>query len=78
EDTLDLEPGDRMFLYTDGVVQARNGRHIPFGLKKLCDILEGDPKNPDTAARIVEQAIRKHLGGAQQNDDWTFLALQIS
>ncbi|MBI5428642.1 MAG: SpoIIE family protein phosphatase [Nitrospinae bacterium] len=77
EDQLDLEPGDRLFLYTDGVVQARNKQHIPFGLKKLCDILEGDPRNPETSARTVEQAIQKHLGGAKQNDDWTFLALQI-
>ncbi|MGL5193769.1 MAG: SpoIIE family protein phosphatase [Chroococcales cyanobacterium] len=37
--TLDLEPGDGVVLYTDGITEARNEAKQMYGMERLCDIL---------------------------------------
>jgi sigma-B regulation protein RsbU (phosphoserine phosphatase) len=72
EGTATLLPGDLMLLYTDGVLEARNGQRQSFGLERLCAEL----------SRVREQrveAIRDHLLDVvmrwmeAQDDDVTLL-----
>jgi phosphoserine phosphatase RsbU/P len=75
--TLRLEPGDVLFLYTDGVTEAmdRDGRF--FGESRLRSYL-GNRRNP-TEREIVDgilDQLEAFADGAPQSDDITVLALR--
>ncbi|PPK65443.1 PP2C family protein-serine/threonine phosphatase [Actinokineospora auranticolor] len=71
-----LEPGDRLFVYTDGVVEARDSRGSMFGLPRVLDAL-GTPATASAEDLLVsvESGMHHHVGGAEQFDDITMLAL---
>jgi phosphoserine phosphatase RsbU/P len=70
-----LDPGDLLFLYTDGVPEARNRDGEFFGDERTSAVLvEGG-----TAEEVVDRfatAIRTHSGTADQFDDVTMLGLR--
>ncbi|MEU7899590.1 SpoIIE family protein phosphatase [Nonomuraea sp. NPDC049152] len=70
-----LAPGDSLFAYTDGVVEARDLDHRLFGTDRLIETLGG----PGPAAGLldtVDHAVRRFVGTAEQSDDITTLALR--
>ena len=75
-----LEPGDRLLLYSDGIVEARNAHGEFFGEQRLVDFtrraeLAGLPA-PETLRRLAA-AVLDHQGGHLQDDatlvlvDWS-------
>ena len=73
---LHLEPGDRLLLYTDGVVEARDGDGTFFGTDRLAELItrssaEGRPA-PETMRRLMH-AILDHQHGVLQDDGTTVL-----
>ncbi|MFB7031575.1 MULTISPECIES: PP2C family protein-serine/threonine phosphatase [unclassified Streptomyces] len=73
-----LEPGDRVLLYTDGITEARDARGREFGLNQFTDFIirhhaDGLPA-PETLRRLI-RAILDHHGG-QLDDDATVLCLE--
>ncbi|MFF7300539.1 SpoIIE family protein phosphatase [Streptomyces sp. NPDC008265] len=73
-----LEPGDRLILYTDGVTEARDARGQQFGLHQFTDFLirhhaDGLPV-PETLRRLM-RAVVDHHGGRLQ-DDATVVVLE--
>ena len=76
--TLELEPGDVVFFYTDGITEAMNEDGEEFGDDALADML-GEVAGRDAATiseRVVE-AVRLHAGEAPQSDDITCLCLRV-
>nr|WP_323874519.1 PP2C family protein-serine/threonine phosphatase [Streptomyces sp. 3212.3] len=73
-----LEPGDRLLLYTDGVTEARNADGQEFGLEGLTDFLirhnTDDLPVPETLRRLVRHHLDYHRG--KLNDDATILLLE--
>ncbi|MDP9182505.1 MAG: serine/threonine-protein phosphatase [Actinomycetota bacterium] len=73
-----LEPGDRVLLYTDGVVEARSPDGDFFGVDRLADLvltqLAGGLSAPETMRRVVRQLLAHHQG--QLTDDATLLMLE--
>lgn len=73
-----LEPGDWLIFYTDGVVEARNSAGSFFGLERFVDFLEREAASehppPETLRRLV-QAVLAHQHG-QLQDDATVLVVQ--
>ena len=71
---LDLKPGDKLFLYTDGVAEAtRNGDEL-FGTKRMLEALNKDPKAaPEQALRNVRHAVDEFVGNDEQFDDLTMM-----
>ncbi len=73
-----LEPGDRVLLYTDGVTEARSPDGDFFGPERLVDLisrnLAGGLPTPETMRRVV-RALLTHQQG-QLSDDATMLLLE--
>lgn len=72
EAVQDLCPGDRLLLYTDGIVEASNARGEEFGHENLCAVLEqsSDLSPEETADRIMSSV---QEWAATQDDDLTLL-----
>jgi serine phosphatase RsbU (regulator of sigma subunit) len=71
--TVELEPGDVVVLYTDGVIDSRgaNGR---FGEERLEATLVGATSAGDAVERIRRALLE--FAGEEQDDDTAVLALQ--
>ncbi|MFO0951609.1 MAG: PP2C family protein-serine/threonine phosphatase [Isosphaeraceae bacterium] len=71
--------GDRIFLYTDGVLEAPDPKGNLFGLDRLVSTLEatGERSLPEVKAAVLE-ALRAHTGGPLDHDDITFIAVEVS
>lgn len=73
---LQLGPGDRLVLYTDGVTEAFNSAHEAYGAERL--IAEVRAAGEGAAAALVERICRSvttFSGGAPQADDITLTVL---
>lgn len=73
-----LQPGDRVLFYTDGVTEARSPDGDFFGPERLADLisrnLAGGLPTPETMRRVV-RALLAHQQG-QLSDDATMLLLE--
>ena len=77
ESLLKLEPGDELFLYTDGVTEADNRRRELFGNDRLKTVL-AQSRAGSVVDRIGEvmTAVKSFAGDAPQADDITMLGLR--
>lgn len=72
-------PGDRLFLYTDGVLEATDAHGRQFGLERLLFLLRGLGAASIAEIRTaVLDELRQHTGGMLQHDDVTFMAIEIT
>ena len=79
EQSLQLVPGDLLFLYTDGVTEATDAAEELFGNERLLKVLSSSFGSGESAARAVcaavKEAIDAFAGDAPQFDDVTMLCL---
>ncbi len=74
---LTLDPGDKLFLYTDGVPEATNDKNELFGVERMLGALNTCPDAaPQAVLSAVRQAIDGFVGEAEQFDDITMLCLE--
>jgi len=74
---VDLEPGDLVLFFTDGVIEARSSNGEEFGRERLADLLERAVAGGQTTAetlRRLAHAVLDHQEGVLQ-DDGTLLLL---
>lgn len=77
EDTLQMEHGDTLVMYTDGVTEASNPAKQLFGLDRFCSTLSSlADKNCRQIIEAVRAGISDFTAGAEQSDDITMLALK--
>jgi sigma-B regulation protein RsbU (phosphoserine phosphatase) len=77
EQSLTLNAGDCLYLYTDGVTEAENVAHELFGEERLAACLEQSAeKEPGEIIADVKSAIDAHVGEAEQFDDITMLCIR--
>ena len=75
---LPLVTGDRVFVYTDGLVEARNEDAEPFGEIRLRNTLDEAAAEPlPELKRAVLEAVRNYAGGDRRHDDMTLLAIEV-
>ncbi|HJJ28354.1 MAG TPA: SpoIIE family protein phosphatase [Methanocorpusculum sp.] len=74
EQRLKLEPGDKLFIYTDGVTELMDKSGKQFSNERLLSVLN-DGKDLVSSNRIanLELALRAFRGDAEQSDDITML-----
>lgn len=74
-----LAPGDKLFLYTDGVIESPGKEDDLFGIERLTKVLrETHGENLNEVKRSVLTAIRAYTGGSMAHDDVTMLAVEIN
>ncbi len=72
-----LKPGDSLYLYTDGVVEACNSDNELYKTSRLKALLEGcGEDDPETMLKKVREDVDAFVGDAPQFDDMTMLALK--
>ncbi len=73
-----LEPGDKIFEYTDGVTEATNTKSELFGMERLTETLNKvKDKTPEEILKKVKEDIDCFVGEADQFDDITMLCLEF-
>lgn len=77
EHTLELHPGDRLFLYTDGIPEATDSRNKMYGTDRMIAALnrEGDA-DPKQIIANVRNDVADFVSDAEQFDDMTMLCLE--
>ena len=74
---LTLEPGSKIFLYTDGVPEATNANNELFGTDRMVEALNSNPKvSPEEILKNVRGAVDIFVEEAEQFDDLTMLCLE--
>lgn len=72
-----LGPGDRLVLYSDGVLEASNGSHDMFGVERIMDSVRGNANGScEVIANGVLAAVRDFTGDAPADDDITLLVAE--
>ena len=79
QNSVVLDHGETLVLYTDGVTEAMNGEGEQFGIERLRKVFTGRaPKDANEAAHKVFEAVNTFADGAAQSDDITCLTLRRS
>ena len=74
EHGFELHPGDRIFVYTDGVPEATNAKNELFGTERMLEALNRDPDAaPEEQLKAVRESVDEFVGEAPQFDDMTML-----
>ncbi len=77
EGSLTLQPGDRIFLYTDGVPEATNRENELYGNERLYRILnQNKDRTPKELLPEIKADVDLFVGEAPQFDDITMLCLE--
>lgn len=73
---IQLEKGDKIFVYTNGVPEATNGEKAMFGTERMLEALNRNTdRSPKELLTTVREAVDSFVGGAEQFDDLTMLCL---
>ena len=76
QQSINLAPGDLIFLYTDGVTEAMNAQEEEFGVERLQEVFATNPpRDPKEANEAVFKAVSDFAGDTPQSDDITCLAI---
>ena len=84
--TLQLQKGDILYLYTDGVTEAMNADEQLYGEDRLIELLSfgdhypapsGENGIPGAVCEMVTTDINRFVQGAEQSDDITMLCVRF-
>jgi len=74
---VELEPGDFIFLYTDGITEALDSEGNEFGLERMIAAVRSSAKEKAQAIvnRMIDE-LRNFVGSTPQNDDITLIVIR--
>ena len=76
---MQLQPGDKLFVYTDGVPEAANTKNELFGTDRMLDaLIKAVYASVEELLRNVRRAVSEYAAGAEQFDDLTMLAVEYT
>lgn len=74
QNEFSLNPGDKIFVYTDGVPESTNSKNEMYGMDKMTEVLNCyKDKSSEEIIRGVEKNIQEFVGEAPQFDDLTMV-----
>ena len=76
--TVSMFPGDRLFIYTDGIIDAPSPEGESFGLARLKDALDANTGASLTELKsAVLNTLHQHTEQELTHDDLTMIAIEI-
>jgi serine phosphatase RsbU (regulator of sigma subunit) len=76
EETIVLDPGDLVVVYSDGVTEAMNQKDEMFGESRLVDLFRQKGEvSASSAVRSIADAVTEFELGTHQSDDVTVIAI---
>ena len=76
QETVQLNPGDVLVLYTDGIPDALNLNEESFDNARLLAALDGCGPNPAAVLNHIQTQLAQFIGEADQFDDITLIAVK--
>ena len=76
-----LTPDSTLFLYTDGLTEAKNAERKQFGLHRIDDVLKNCAERklgPKDILDAMTEEVHRFVNGAEQSDDLTLLAIRYT
>ncbi len=74
-----LNPGDSIFLYTDGVTEARDNHNAFYGDLRLTDCLKNiNGSSPEQVTECILDHLKSFTDGMPQGDDITMMVLRYN
>ncbi len=75
--TIQMQPGSKLFVYTDGVAEATDAKNKLFGLERTVAALnKAKDESPQTLLKTVDTSVREFIGEAEQFDDLTMMCIE--
>lgn len=76
-ESLTIEPGEKLFLYTDGIPEAMNSTDEEYSDDRMLEFVKDhSEKNPPDFIKLIVEDVKRHVGDAQQSDDITSLFIK--
>ncbi len=78
QDVISLNPGDRFYMYSDGIIEARNEKEKMFTKDRLMRVL-GEARNQslEDSIQYMLQKLKEWTGNRPIDDDVTILGVEI-
>lgn len=74
---FELEPGDGIVLYTDGIPEAKDINKVQYRVERLCEVIGGSwHKSSSEIKDDIITDLRRHIGTQKVFDDITLLVLK--
>ena len=74
-----MKPDSTIFLYTDGLTEAKNRNHKQFGINRVGDVLAANSQlPPQQLLEAITNKVHEFVGDAEQSDDLTMLAIHYT
>ena len=75
--TLQMQPGSKLFVYTDGVAEATDADEKLYGIDRTVAALnKAKDEPPQTILETVDKDVREFVGNAEQFDDLTMMCIE--
>ncbi|MBV7338598.1 SpoIIE family protein phosphatase [Chloroflexi bacterium TSY] len=72
--TVELQPGDGVILFTDGITEAENLAREQYGMKRLCQVARDHwSKSADAIKEAIITNVHQHIGEQEVFDDITLV-----
>jgi serine phosphatase RsbU (regulator of sigma subunit)/pSer/pThr/pTyr-binding forkhead associated (FHA) protein len=68
---VQLQDGDGLIFFTDGVVEAEDKDGVEFRMKRVHEVLRNGPFGPKAMGERLVAAVKQHSLGCKQHDDIT-------
>jgi serine phosphatase RsbU (regulator of sigma subunit) len=75
QESIQMNPGDVLLLYTDGVVEAQNENNSFFGEKRLLTVAQDFANSAQELQAHILQKVNQFMGDAAQFDDITLMII---
>ena len=78
QETIQMQSGDMLVAFTDGLTEALNMEGEEFGEERLQELLSSVPNLPANEIRNeIAQQVQAWCSGAPQHDDLTFIVVKV-
>ena len=74
-----MKPDSTIFLYTDGLTEAKNHKRKQFGINRVGEVLAANSQlPPQQLLEAITNKVHEFVGDAEQSDDLTMMAVHYT